>query len=179
MEGGCGSLVLGWAFTPTWGQVTCCPPSSQALRTWLSPAHAHSPASSSLNTTFPRAPCLPPAWPHLCEEEVSVDVDGGEHEAHEQDDHAHRQVAHAAHRAPLLVAVVGGAFLLWTAVLGQPDRWWSRTSGDPPTPFPEVRSHPAGRERALGKRGGENGAGDTRASSGRDAPPGSSQLPPR
>lgn len=47
----------------------------------------------------------------LSEEEVSVDVDGGEHEAHKQHDHAHRQVAHAAHRAPLLVAVVGGPLL--------------------------------------------------------------------
>ena len=77
----------------------------------------------------------PPGWPHLGKEEVSVDVDGGEHQAHEQHDHAHRQVAHAAHRAPLLVAVVGGPLLLWTAVQGQrgggPEPWNS------PTPFPK------------------------------------------
>lgn len=118
-----GLLGLAGHPLPPMGQVTCCP-SPISPKPLVLNCPCCLPATSPqfpANTAFPRAQCLPPPWPHLCEEEVSVDVDGGEHEAHEQHDHAHRQVADAAHRAPLLVALRGGPLLLWVAGPAQTD----------------------------------------------------------
>lgn len=65
--------------------------------------------SPCLGSTPFLAICLAP---HLSKEEVSVDVDGGKHKAHEQYNHTHGQVAHATHGAPFPGAVARGAFLL-------------------------------------------------------------------
>lgn len=152
---------------PTCGQVRgfLLPLSSQPASARPSPAHAAlscqppHPAQTRTRASAPSTRSPPLSWPHLGEEEVSVDVDGGEHEAHEQHDHAHRQVAHAAHGAPLPVAVVGGPLLLWTAVRGQPGG--GPTPWEPSARFPTVRPRPVGRKGTSGRGEGRTGSGPT------------------
>lgn len=158
---------------PTCGQVRgfLLPLSSQPPSARLSPAHAalsRPPPHLAQTRTRASAPSTrspPLSWPHLGEEEVSVDVDGGEHEAHEQHDHAHRQVAHAAHGAPLPVAVGGGPLLLWTAVRGQPGG--GPTPWEPSPPLSHGETSPCWPQGDLGTRRGKDGLRTHRAPPGR------------
>lgn len=156
------------------------PPTCGQVRGFLLPLSRQPPhpAQTRTRASAPSTSSPPLSWPHLGEEEVSVDVDGGEHEAHEQHDHAHRQVAHAAHGAPLPVAVVGGPLLLWTAVRGQPGG--GPTPWEPSARFPTVRPRPVGRKGTSGRGEGRTGSGPTeRRLAASPGSPGPSPTPPR